>query len=38
MAPSSSLILIEIKRDRTPRDVVAPALDSTNWVEGLQPG
>jgi hypothetical protein len=37
IAPDGSLILIEIKRDRTPRDVVAQALDYASWVEGLQP-
>ena len=36
MAPDGSLILIEIKRDRTPRDVVAQALDYASWVETLQ--
>ncbi|MDN3568754.1 endonuclease NucS [Paeniroseomonas aquatica] len=37
IVPDGSLILIEIKRDRTPRDVVAQALDYASWVEGLQP-
>ena len=37
IAPDGSLILIEIKRDCTPRDVVAQALDYASWVEGLQP-
>jgi len=27
LAPDASLVLIELKRDRTPRDVVAQALD-----------
>lgn len=36
IAPDGSLVLIEIKRDRTPRDVVAQALDYASWVEGLQ--
>ncbi|MGY8831654.1 MAG: endonuclease NucS domain-containing protein, partial [Pseudomonadales bacterium] len=27
IAPDASLVLIELKRDRTPRDVVAQALD-----------
>lgn len=27
IAPDSSLVLIELKRDRTPRDVVAQSLD-----------
>ena len=30
------LVLIELKRDRTPRDVVAQALDYASWVEELQ--
>jgi hypothetical protein len=33
--PDGSLVLIEIKRDRTPRDVVAQALDYAAWVESL---
>jgi hypothetical protein len=36
IAPDGSLVLIEIKRDRTPRDVVAQALDYASWVEDLQ--
>ena len=36
IAPDGSLVLIEIKRDRTPREVVAQALDYASWVEGLQ--
>jgi hypothetical protein len=36
MAPDGSLVLIELKRDRTPRDVVAQALDYASWVEALQ--
>ena len=35
LAPDGSLVLIELKRDRTPRDVVAQALDYASWVEGL---
>ncbi|MFZ5555277.1 MAG: endonuclease NucS domain-containing protein [Pseudomonadota bacterium] len=31
------LILIELKRDKTPREVVAQALDYASWVERLQP-
>ena len=30
-------VLIELKRDKTPRDVVAQALDYADWVEGLKP-
>lgn len=35
IAPDASLILIELKRDRTPREVVAQALDYASWVDGL---
>ena len=37
IAPDSSLVLIELKRDKTPRDVVAQSLDYASWVERLQP-
>jgi Endonuclease NucS len=37
IAPDGSLVLIELKRDRTPRDVVAQALDYAAWIEKLQP-
>lgn len=37
IAPDASLVLIELKRDRTPREVVAQALDYASWVESLQP-
>lgn len=33
--PDGSLVLIELKRDRTPRDAVAQTLDYAAWVEGL---
>lgn len=36
LAPDGSLVLIELKRDRTPREVVAQALDYASWVEGLK--
>lgn len=36
IAPDGSLVLIELKRDRTPREVVAQALDYATWVEKLQ--
>ena len=36
MATDGALILIELKRDRTPREVVAQALDYACWVEGLK--
>jgi hypothetical protein len=35
IAPDGSLVLIELKRDRTPREVVAQALDYACWVEKL---
>ena len=37
IAPDGSLVLIELKRDRTPREVVAQALDYASWVEKLEP-
>lgn len=37
IAPDASLVLVELKRDRTPRDVVAQALDYAGWVERLRP-
>ncbi len=36
LAPDGSLIVIELKRDRTPRDVVAQAIDYASWVEKLR--
>jgi len=36
VAPDGSLVLIELKRDRTPREVVAQALDYAGWVEQLK--
>lgn len=38
IAPDGTLILIELKRGRTPREVVAQALDYAVWVERLRPG
>ncbi|HDR8926205.1 TPA: DUF91 domain-containing protein [Burkholderia vietnamiensis] len=35
VAPDGALVLIEIKRDRTPREVVAQALDYASWVQTL---
>lgn len=35
IAPDASLVLIELKRDRTPREVVAQALDYAAWVDEL---
>ncbi|MGH7461463.1 MAG: endonuclease NucS domain-containing protein [Longimicrobiales bacterium] len=36
IAPDGTLVLIELKRDRTPREVVAQALDYACWVETLE--
>ena len=36
LAPDGSLVLIELKRERTPREVVAQALDYAGWVERLR--
>src|SRR5579871_4951793 len=35
IAPDGSLVLIELKRDRTPREIVAQALDYAAWVDQL---
>lgn len=35
IAPDASLILIELKRDKTPRDVIAQALDYASWLSGI---
>jgi hypothetical protein len=35
--PDGALVLIELKRDRTPREVVAQALDYAGWVESRRP-
>jgi len=35
IAPDASLVLIELKRNRTPRDIVAQAIDYASWVEHL---
>ena len=35
IARDGSLVLIELKRDQTPRDTIAQALDYGSWVEGL---
>lgn len=37
IAPDGSLVVVEIKRDRTPREVVAQALDYASWVDQLEP-
>jgi len=36
IAPDGALILIELKRNKTPRDVVAQAIDYATFVEGLE--
>jgi len=36
VAPDGSLILIELKRDKTPREVVAQAIDYATWIENLR--
>lgn len=35
IAPDGSLVLIELKRDRTPREIIAQALDYASWVGEL---
>jgi hypothetical protein len=35
IAYDGSLVLIELKRDKTPRDIVTQALDYASWVETL---
>lgn len=37
IAPDGSLVLIELKRDRTPREVVAQAIDYASWLQNLAP-
>lgn len=37
IAPDGSLVLVELKRDRTPREIVAQALDYASWVAELGP-
>ncbi len=37
ISPDAGLVLNELKRDRTPREVVAQALDYASWVQGLTP-
>ena len=36
IAPDASLILIELKRDKTPRDVIAQTLDYASWLSGVR--
>lgn len=35
IAPDGALVVIELKRERTPRDVVAQAIDYASWVATL---
>jgi hypothetical protein len=35
IAPDASIVLIELKRGRTPREIVAQAIDYASWVEQL---
>lgn len=35
IAPDASIVLIELKRNRTPREIVAQALDYASWVDQL---
>jgi len=35
IAPDGSLVLVELKRDRTPREIIAQALDYASWVDQL---
>ena len=35
LAPDGALIIIELKRAKTPRDVVAQAIDYASWAESL---
>ena len=37
IAPDGSLVLIELKRDKTPREIVAQALDYASWMANLKP-
>jgi RecB family endonuclease NucS len=32
---SGSVVIVELKRDKTPREVTAQALDYASWVKGL---
>lgn len=36
IAPDGGLVVIELKRDKTPREVVAQALDYASWVQTLE--
>lgn len=36
IAPDGSLVVIELKKSKTPRDVVAQAIDYATWIEELK--
>ena len=36
IAPDGAIVLIELKRHRTPREVVAQALDYASWIQTLE--
>lgn len=36
IAPDGSLVVLELKRHKTPRDVVAQAIDYASWVQTLE--
>jgi len=36
IAPDGALVLIELRRDKSPRDVVAQSLDYASWVDKLR--
>lgn len=38
LAPDGTLILIELKRGKTPREVVAQSIDYASWAERLEAG
>lgn len=38
MTPAGDLVIVELKRDKTPREVTAQALDYASWVQGLDAG
>lgn len=38
LQPDGTPVIIELKRDKTPREVLAQTLDYASWVEELNPG
>jgi len=36
VAPDGSLVIVELKRNRAPRDVIAQAVDYASWIAGLK--